>query len=646
MKKWTFSIFALACMFMAALINIPVHAEVSGAYEYEILTDGTAAIAVYHGTATDVEVPQTIEGYTVTGIKSGAFLDNTSMESLVLPDTVTTIGSEAFGGCISLKSIGLPSGLRQISNSMFYECAALEEIQMPETLERIEPFAFYGCVSLKELILPPGITNIRYNAFDSCTGLQSITLPKSLAQLGDQVFAGCISLSEIKISENNLYFQCVDGILYSKDGTKLLQCPSALEQKNCVVPETVTTIVAYAFENVKSVEKIYIPASVTTIEENAFYGMGEEVIICGEEGSAAARYAEENGITLKIETYVKAESVSVTPKTAYMEKIGETLALKLVTEPADATEEVITWSSSDPSVAVVDENGVVTAKKDGLTIVTARRGDLSSYCQVYVNTAGTSTEAEKPGTDQSEITASFDQSVYQIYATEKIRAKLVSSQTQDAFASLTSGNPAVATVAADGTITGVKAGMTTITAATKSGKTISASVKVVTPKVTLNAAAAPLQVKKSTAAIKIKTKLDTDSVVKWFSSNTKILTVNAKTGKIKAKKIGKAYVIVTMKSGATAKCKITVQKRPVKLKKITTSCSNLNFTLSSGVKTAVITAEKNPVTATEKVTFASSNKKVVAVTNKGKVTAKKAGKAVITVKAGKKTKKIKVTVKK
>ncbi|MDO4555760.1 MAG: Ig-like domain-containing protein [Lachnospiraceae bacterium] len=165
-------------------------------------------------------------------------------------------------------------------------------------------------------------------------------------------------------------------------------------------------------------------------------------------------------------------------------------------------------------------------------------------------------------------------------------------------------------------------------------------------KVTLNASSVPLQLKKSTTAIKIKSYTKGDKVSKWTSSNTKIISVNAKNGKITAKKTGKAYVIVTMQSGATAKCKITVQKGAVKTTKVFVNKTSVTLKLKGGSKTFTIVATRTPVTSTEKITYTSSNKKIAAVNSKGKITAKKAGKATITVKAGKKTKKIKVTVKK
>lgn len=79
------------------------------------------------------------------------------------------------------------------------------------------------------------------------------------------------------------------------------------------------------------------------------------------------------------------------------------------------------------------------------------------------------------------------------------------------------------------------------------------SIEKLEAKVKLNASSVPIQLKKSTTAIKIKIQAEEDRVLSWTSSNKKIITVNKKTGKITAKKLGTAYVIVKMKSGATAK---------------------------------------------------------------------------------------------
>lgn len=160
-------------------------------------------------------------------------------------------------------------------------------------------------------------------------------------------------------------------------------------------------------------------------------------------------------------------------------------------------------------------------------------------------------------------------------------------------------------------------------------------------KVTLNATTLPLQVKKSTKVLKVATKDKLDAVARWSSSNRKIIRVDARSGKITAKKTGKAYVTVTMKSGVSARCLIKVQKQKVAVSKIKVSASKIYLKKNRSLTLRTVVT---PLTATDKVKYISSNKKIASVNAKGVITAKKKGKSTITVRAGSKKKMIKVIV--
>lgn len=163
-----------------------------------------------------------------------------------------------------------------------------------------------------------------------------------------------------------------------------------------------------------------------------------------------------------------------------------------------------------------------------------------------------------------------------------------------------------------------------------------------TPKVVLNAQNITMQVKKSTTGLKIASKVPaTDTITKWESSNPKIVKVNQK-GKLTAKKIGKATITVIMASGVTASCTVKVQKKAVATKKLTTEVKSI--TLKRGKKQK-LAYSREPFTATDMLTITSSNKKAVKVLKNGTIQAmKKKGKSTITMKAGKKKLRIKVTV--
>ena len=141
-----------------------------------------------------------------------------------------------------------------------------------------------------------------------------------------------------------------------------------------------------------------------------------------------------------------------------------------------------------------------------------------------------------------------------------------------------------------------------------------------------------------------------DKVVSWKSSNKKVVSVG-KNGKIKGLKAGKtATITVQLASGLKKSFKVNVQKKNVATKSLKVVNVSTGKKVSSKVslkrkQTLKLATTVSPITSKEKVKYSSSNKKVVSVSSKGVIKAKKKGKATITVKTGKKTYKIKVTVK-
>ena len=163
----------------------------------------------------------------------------------------------------------------------------------------------------------------------------------------------------------------------------------------------------------------------------------------------------------------------------------------------------------------------------------------------------------------------------------------------------------------------------------------------------LNAKTVPLKKKQKSHAVTVEGMAEGDYVRSCISSNTKVVkaspygtaSVSLKAGK----KTGKATVTVTLASGKQLKLTVKVRSGKVKAKKISITCGR-KLTLKKG-ESIRIGASVTPITTTDKVKYSSSSRKVTKVTKDGVITAKKKGKAVITVRAGNKTVKIKVTVK-
>ena len=213
--------------------------------------------------------------------------------------------------------------------------------------------------------------------------------------------------------------------------------------------------------------------------------------------------------------------------------------------------------------------------------------------------------------------------------TGKTKALKATTNDSDAIVTFKSGNTKVATVSSKGVVKGVKAGTAVITA--KVGNA-TATCKVTVKASTIKFAKASVTIYKGKTAT-VKATATPSAAVKYTSSNTKVATVNSKTGVVKGIKAG--TVTITAKAGALkTTCKVVVKNPAFSLVKS-------SATIKKG-KTTTIRSKAAPA---GKVTYTSSNKKVAAVNSKGVVKGIKKGKATITVKCNGITKKFVVTVK-
>lgn len=158
----------------------------------------------------------------------------------------------------------------------------------------------------------------------------------------------------------------------------------------------------------------------------------------------------------------------------------------------------------------------------------------------------------------------------------------------------------------------------------------------------------PLKVKQS-YTVKVSGLAKGDSVDRFVSSKPKVAAVSNK-GKITGKAAGTAVITVKLKSGYSVWFKVKVQKKAVKTTALTVTNAATGKKVAKNVKLGrhkklKLQATVAPVTSLQKATYTSSNKKVAQAAKNGVITGKKAGTAVITVKSGNKTCKIKVTVK-
>lgn len=151
--------------------------------------------------------------------------------------------------------------------------------------------AFSNFISLENISIPNSITNINSNSFKNCTSLKNINIPGSVVGIGvnqytskvNNPFIGCSSLESITVSTDNNKYTAVDGVLFSKDMTKLILYPAGNKQTSYSIPDTVIEIGDSSFYNCSSLEYIKIPNSVMKIGTDAFYGCSslKNIIIPG-----------------------------------------------------------------------------------------------------------------------------------------------------------------------------------------------------------------------------------------------------------------------------------------------------------------------------------------------------------------------------
>ena len=230
----------------------------------------------------------------VTTIGAYAFYHCGKLVSVTLPDGITSIGEYAFKECKKLKDINIPNSVKVINAHTFNFCESLTDITIPDTITTIGERAFYACDGLTEVIIPDSVTTIDEEAFYFCRGLTSVSIgkgvttinrlafaycdnltniaiPKNVTTIGETAFACCENLSSITVDSESEYFVNDEyGVLFNKDKTMLIKYPAGSTEINYTIPDGVTKLCEWSFQDCFNLESVIMPVSVTTIGDCAF----------------------------------------------------------------------------------------------------------------------------------------------------------------------------------------------------------------------------------------------------------------------------------------------------------------------------------------------------------------------------------------
>ncbi len=288
-------------------------------------------------TAEEFRVPGTVKT-----ISAGAFSEAKNLKTVEITSNVTSIGREAFGGCTGIETLRLPfiGGSANDSNNFDYifrdvwgeeyslktvvisgeslrggdfDCStnlvgSIESIALPSCGDSIPSYSFRNCESLSELVftdigavmengvlnIPGKVTSIGYMAFGSCKSTLEINIPAAAADISDSAFYGCDGLRSFTVAADNPNYSSDKwGVLFSKDGSTLIQYPASRVWPYYNVPDGVRSISSYAFCNCQNLVNLYIPETVNELDYSCVYGC-PSTTLCVKLDSDAASYATSN----------------------------------------------------------------------------------------------------------------------------------------------------------------------------------------------------------------------------------------------------------------------------------------------------------------------------------------------------------------
>jgi BspA type Leucine rich repeat region (6 copies) len=122
----------------------------------------------------------------------------------------------------------------------------------------------FASTGVGSVVLPNSITNIGYEAFVSCANLTNVTIPSSVLQVQNFAFLGCPLLANIAVDPHNAFYSSVDGVLFDKNQTVLMQCPET-KTGTYTVPDTVSTIGSEAFYGCGNLTNVMLGRSVSSV---------------------------------------------------------------------------------------------------------------------------------------------------------------------------------------------------------------------------------------------------------------------------------------------------------------------------------------------------------------------------------------------
>lgn len=208
MKKKLF--YTIFLFFILIFFNTKCKATTKDDFTYTV-KDNNATITAYSGTASNLTIPSTIDGYNVKEIGTHAFDESRTQTN---------------GSCIV--NLKISEGITKIGDFAFVRCANLENIELPESLISLGEQTFLECTKLKKINIPSKIVQLGYSGFMfQGTGFEEFTIPKNVTSISTATFRSCKNLKKFIVysdnvvyGDNDVFQYCSsDLVLYGNEGS-------------------------------------------------------------------------------------------------------------------------------------------------------------------------------------------------------------------------------------------------------------------------------------------------------------------------------------------------------------------------------------------------------------------------------------------
>jgi len=297
-------------------------------YSY-ITNNGAITLTGYAGPGGALTIPSVIGDLPVASIGDAVFQGHTDLTSVTIPNSITNFGSAAFAAT-GLTEVRIPEKVSSIWDSAFADCANLTSVTIPTNavslgfdvfarsgqtdpstgltvltvngsimitasdclggevvipgviagrpVTSIGDSTFQGCTGLNSVTIPDGVTQIGHSTFQGCSGLGSVTIPNSVTNVGNSAFQGCMSVTNVTLGD---HLGTIGGRAFSSTSLRTIFIPDSVTSigeeafyytglTNVSIGKGVIRIGVGAFAQ-SALRSVTIPNNVLSIEGFAFY---------------------------------------------------------------------------------------------------------------------------------------------------------------------------------------------------------------------------------------------------------------------------------------------------------------------------------------------------------------------------------------